>query len=168
MTREQQRADNSAAVKDWRYLKTSCDPNHQSTLEALNGFSLGPGAARGAYQTPPQSKLMYSNTVSRSHNDQVQMPETFKYDRTHHTGNANASPPPITKEAGTECLNAAWTCRLAERSGAKSRVLSSLSFRVAEARFSLLGYHVTSPSWTGSTGSLGCARTGRRGPLPAC
>lgn len=67
-------------------------------------FSLGPGAARGAYQTLPQSKLMYSNTVSRSHNDQVQMPETFKYDRMRCTGNANANPPPITKKRqGLNC-----------------------------------------------------------------
>lgn len=34
---------------------------------------------------------------------------------------------------------------------------------MAEARFSLLGYHVTSLSWTGSTGSLDCARMGRLG-----
>lgn len=31
------------------------------------------------------------------------MPETFKYDRMHLTGNANASPAPITKDPGTEC-----------------------------------------------------------------
>lgn len=61
------------------------------------------------------------------------------------------------------------TCRLAARSGAKSRVLSCLRVRVTEARFSLLGYHVTSRSWTGSTGSLGCSRMGRTGlSFPAC
>lgn len=56
-----------------------------------------------------------------------------------------------------------WTCRLASRSGAKRRVLSCLRVRVAEARFSLLGHQVTSPSWTGSTGSLGCAQQGQTG-----
>lgn len=85
-------------------------------------FSLGPGAARGAYQTPPQSKLMYSNAVSRSHNDRVQMPETFKYDRMHRTGHANASRPPITKRGRDRIVaRAARTCRLAERSGAKKK-----------------------------------------------
>lgn len=108
--------------------------------------------------------------VSGSHSDQ--MPETFKYDNMHLTGYANARPAPITKEAATECRG--WTLGLLglvdKQRGQvqKSRVLSCLRVRVVEARFSLLGYHVTLLSWTGSTGSLGCARMGRTGPLTAC
>lgn len=61
-----------------------------------------PGLTEVHTKTPPQSKLMYSNTVSRSHSDQVQMPKTFKYDSMLLTGDANASPSPITKAAAPE------------------------------------------------------------------
>lgn len=64
------------------------------------------------------------------------------------TRDANASLTPITKEVGTEMqrLNtrAAWTCRLAPRSGAKKQ--GAFCLRVAEGTFSLLGYHVSSTS----------------------
>lgn len=57
-----------------------------------------PAADRGAYQTPPQSKLMYSNAASRSRGTRVQQGDGVVVG-----GGSKAGRSPVTKEAAAEC-----------------------------------------------------------------